>query len=50
MVGPLFKLVAGDDIYANETGTISANKLLEHRPISSNINNDKCFTYSVRMC
>ena len=26
------------EIYADETGTISANKLLEHRPISSNMN------------
>ena len=28
----------GGEIYAYETGTISANKLLAHRPISSNIN------------
>ena len=28
----------GGEIYADETGIISANKLSAHRPISSNIN------------
>ena len=36
--GAPFLTSSGGEIYADEAGTISANKLVEHRPISLNIN------------